>query len=109
MRPLSQFAGILGAYVAAQTADHLEEHFSGSWQRAEAGAWLRENYFASGARTGWREKVEAATGKPLGIDALARELDVEFTAPMPQEAEEISDEEVEEYFKDIDLSDVDRE
>ncbi len=53
--------------------------------------------------------METATGKPLGMEALARELEVTFTAPMPEEAEGISDEAVEEYFKDIDLSDIDRD
>ena len=45
----------------------------------------------------------------MGIEPLARELKAEFTAPMLDEAEEISDEEVEEYFKGIDLSDIDRD
>jgi hypothetical protein len=107
-RPLASAGEILGAMAAAQILSQLETAWPNAWMQSGAGAWLREHLFADGARRAWTEKIENATGKPLGLDALARELEVEFTAPMPDEVEEISDEAVAEYFKDIDLSDIDR-
>lgn len=105
--PLVRASRILGALIAAQAGERMRGIHPEPWRSREAGVWLRENLLASDLP--WTERVERATGKPLGIDALARELGVEFEGPDLAETEEVSDEDAEEYFKDIDLGDLDLE
>ena len=108
-RPLHRASMILGALIAAQTWERLEAEIPEAWTREEAGAWLREHLFGPGAREDWRTRVERATGAPLGIDAFAREMDLSVKSAALADVDEISDEAVAEYFKDIDLSDIDRD
>ena len=105
-RPLYRGTYLLAAMIAAQTRRHLRTSLGDAGKEAETGRWLQEHYFAPGGRLPWEEKVERATGEPLRMDALVDELQVEFTAPMLSGPEELSDEVVEDYFKDIDLSDL---
>ena len=42
-----------------------------------------------------------------GVEALTHDLGVTYEGPVPGEAEEVSDQMVDDYFKDIDLSDLD--
>jgi hypothetical protein len=104
--PLSRFTGVIGSMIAAQIRAHLQDTLSGLLEREEVGAWMHEQLFAPGAAIPWPEKVELATGSPLGIDALAGELRVSFDGSTLEEDEEIADETVAEYFKDIDLNDL---
>lgn len=74
---------LLGEMLASQLQDTLLEQVLGGgpgrWERFVAdvrvGAFLRERFYAPGARWGWRELVERATGRPLEtrpfIDDLA--------------------------------------
>jgi hypothetical protein len=89
--------------IAAQIQETLDERKEGD---AEGGAWLRIQFAAPGASVPWEEKVEGMTGKILGIDPLARALEVSFEGSTLEETEEISDEAAADYFKDIDLSDL---
>jgi len=104
--PLSRFSGVIGAMIAAQLRAHLESSFPEPWQREEVGAWMREKFLEPGATVPWSEKVEQATGAPLGIEALASELRVSFDGSTLEEDEEISDAAAAEYFKDVDLDDL---
>lgn len=106
LSPLSGFSEIVGAMIGAQVWEHLRTRFPQPWKREEVGGWIREYLFAPGASVPWEEKVEAATGKPVGIEPLARALDVSFEAPTLGETEEISDQAAAEYFEGIDLSDL---
>ncbi len=108
-RPLHHASTILGALIAAQTWERLEAEFPEAWTREEAGAWMRDRVFQPGAREDWRITVERTTGVPLGIDALARELDLSVKSAALADVDELSDAAVAEYFKDIDLSDLDRD
>ena len=65
-----------------------------------------ERFLEPGATISWPEKVEQATGSPPGIDALAGELHVSFDGSTLEEDEEISDAVAADYFKDIDLNDL---
>jgi hypothetical protein len=58
-----------------------------------------------GASIPWETRIEAITGRPLGQEALAASLGVEFHGPSLEETEEIRDEDVASYFEGIDLSD----
>lgn len=101
---------LLGELAAAQLGAAADARFPGAPFGTEAGRWLREALIAPGAAAPWPDKVQAATGAPLDLDALRDALGARrFTAPALQESEGLSDEAVEEYFKDIDLSDVDTE
>ncbi len=103
--PLTRASEILGALIAAQLGERMRELHPEPRKAPEAGAWIRESLFLSDLP--WSERVERATGRPLGFDAFAREAGVSFEGPDLAETEEISDEAAEEYFKDIDLSDLD--
>lgn len=104
-RPLGQFSRVLGAMIAAQVSARLRGE-TDAGPREETGPFLRDRLFAPGAAVPWETKVERTTGRGVEIGPLARELEVSFTGPTLDEAEDVSDEEVEEYFKDIDLSDL---
>jgi hypothetical protein len=105
--PLVRASRILGVLIAAQLGERLRELHPEPRKAPEAGAWIRESLFASDVP--WPERMERATGKRLGFDAFARDIGVTFEGPDLAETEEISDEAAAEYFKDIDLSDLDLE
>jgi hypothetical protein len=105
-RPLSRAGEIVGALLGAQTWKALDEAFENPLRDAGVGAWLRERYFEPGGGAAWASKVERATGAPLGVHALAEALGGSFAADSLETQDEISDEAVAEYFKDIDLSDI---
>jgi hypothetical protein len=104
--PFRRASRVLGALIAAQFAERMTERFPEPWRREEAGMWLREEVLRGGAAEPWETRVERATGSPPGIGPLARELGLRFEGPTLTEAEGVSDEEAEEYFKDIDLEDL---
>jgi hypothetical protein len=99
-RPFAQGAALVGAMIGAQTRRALAGIDPG--RRAD---WLVEHYLGPGAREPIASRVERATGAPPGMEALAEELGVEPEGPAL--AEETQDDALTEYFKDIDLSDLD--
>ena len=101
-RPFAHGVAMVGAMVAAQTRRALERVDIS--RRAE---WLTENYLGPGARETIATRVERATGAPLDTAALAGELGVESEGPTLLEAEDAKTDALAEYFKDIDLSDLD--
>jgi len=105
-RPLSQFSSIIGSMIASQTWEHLGREFAEVWKSKEVGPWLSKHYFEPGARVPWQEKIQAATGAELSIAALARDFGVTYEGPTLEDSEDVSDEAAAEYFKDIDLSDL---
>ena len=58
---------VLGHLIAAQLRDHLERYVTRGpfYESRSAGLYLLESLFGPGAREGWRETVERATGSPL--------------------------------------------
>ena len=76
----------VGSFVAAQVAAALADHIGQDVRSAtyrgdpQVGAWLIERYTAPGARRGWLELVEQATGAPLGTEAWRRQF-VDGTLP----------------------------
>ena len=65
---------LLGELVASQLQATLFDRFDGIVARPDAGAYLREEFFAPGWSCRWDELIERATGAPLGVDAYAAEL-----------------------------------
>jgi hypothetical protein len=106
-RPLGGAGDVVGALIGAQTWKALDAAFEDPLRDAGVGEWLSEHYFEPGAAQAWASKVERATGSPLGVEALAESLGGSFEPSKLEEQNEISDETVAEYFKDIDLSDLD--
>jgi hypothetical protein len=112
VRPMASGAAVVGALLAAQVRAKLQEELGGAsgagspaglWRRPETGAWIREKLMEPGARWTLEDKTERATGAPLGLEALAAELGVEFRPPSLEENEEVSDAAAADYFRDIDL------
>jgi hypothetical protein len=62
--------------VAAQLREAMRESFGVEDLTAEprVAGWLSEHMFAPGAAEPWQQKIERATGRPLGPDALLRYL-----------------------------------
>ncbi len=64
---------LYGRLFAAQLTQRLDERFGGWWGGgASSGAYVQEELFALGATYPWSVLVERVTGRPLGVDALAR-------------------------------------
>jgi len=104
--PLGGVSRILGAMVGAQLAERLGTLFPNWHESPLVGPWLREEIFAAGAGRPWRETVRDATGVDLDMEALSRELGIDYAGPELGDEEGVQDPAVEEYFKDIDLSDL---
>lgn len=100
-RPFAQGAALVGAMVAAQSGRALA-----SIETNRRADWLVEHYLGPAAREPILSRVERATGAPLDLEALANDLGVEAEGPTLTEAEEMKDDALAEYFKDIDLSDL---
>jgi len=104
--PFVGISRILGAMVGAQIAERLETLFPDGRGDTGVGTWLREELFAEGAARPWREKVASATGVALDMEALSRWLGIEYTGPELGDEEGVRDPRVEEYFRDLDLDDL---
>jgi len=64
---------LLGRMFSAQLTEHMHERFGGWWQgRPRSGAFIKTTLFAPGATSPWPDVVSSVTGKPLGVEALAR-------------------------------------
>jgi len=100
IQPFRHGTAMVAAMVSAQSRRALT-----SVDAPRRGDWLIEHYLAPAAREPITSRIERATGAPLDMDALAEELGVEAEGPTLAEAEE-RDDALAEYFKDIDLSDL---
>ena len=65
---------VLAAAIASQTAAALRQAWGGLYGRPQALETVRTGYWRPGAAVPWPDKVEAVTGAPLGIGALAEDL-----------------------------------
>ena len=74
--PVYYHTYLYGAIVALQISDALRSAAGGLVERPEAGALLQERLFAPGASIRWDRLVERASGRPLSVDSLAREVAV---------------------------------
>jgi peptidyl-dipeptidase A len=72
--PVYYHTYLYGAIVAAQLRDALHAAAGGLVDRPAAGALLRERLFAPGQSVRWDRLVEQATGRPLAVASLAREV-----------------------------------
>ena len=74
--PVYYHTYLYGKIVALQLYDALRRETGGIVGRQEAGRLLGERLFAPGLATRWDRLVEEATGSPLRVDSLAREVAV---------------------------------
>ena len=72
--PVYYHTYLYGAIVAAQIRDSLNAAAGGIVDRPQAGKLLTERLFAPGQSVRWDRLVERATGAPLSVEALAREV-----------------------------------
>jgi peptidyl-dipeptidase A len=72
--PVYYHTYLYGAIVALQLAAALESRAGGIVDRSEAGALLRAKLFEPGQSVRWDRLVEQASGAPLSVEPLAREV-----------------------------------
>lgn len=72
--PVYYHTYLYGAIVASQVKDALLSAAGGLVERPEAGVLLQQKLFAPGASIRWDRLVEQASGRPLSVDSLAREV-----------------------------------
>ncbi|MGH3133470.1 MAG: M2 family metallopeptidase [Gaiellaceae bacterium] len=72
--PVYYHTYLYGAIVAAQIRDALVDTVGGLVDRPDAGVILGERLFSPGASVRWDRLVEQASGSPLSVDSLAREV-----------------------------------
>jgi len=74
--PVYYHTYLYGAIVALQLKDALGAAVGGIVDRPEAGAILGERLFAPGQSIRWDRLVEQASGSPLSVETLAREVTI---------------------------------
>ena len=72
--PVYYHTYLYGAIVAAQLRTALETRAGGIVDRPEAGALLARELYAPGQSLRWDRLVEQASGSPLSVESLAREV-----------------------------------
>ncbi len=72
--PVYYHTYLYGAIVASQIRDALRDAVGGLVDRPEAGRLLVERLFAPGLSARWDRLVEQASGSPLSVEPLAREV-----------------------------------
>lgn len=72
--PVYYHTYLYGSIVAAQLRDALTSAAGGLVERPEAGRILVEKLFSPGASVRWDRLVEQASGSPLSVESLAREV-----------------------------------
>jgi peptidyl-dipeptidase A len=72
--PVYYHTYLYGGIVALQLRDALGATAGGIVDRPEAGAMLRRALYGPGASVRWDRLVEQASGSPLSVDSLAREV-----------------------------------
>ncbi len=74
--PVYYHTYLYGSIVALQLQDALRREAGGIVGRADVGRLLGERLFASGMSERWDRLVEGATGSPLSVGSLTREVAV---------------------------------
>jgi peptidyl-dipeptidase A len=72
--PVYYHTYLYGSIVASQLRSALADETGGLVDRPEAGALLRERLYAPGESIRWDRLVARASGKPLSVESLAREV-----------------------------------
>jgi peptidyl-dipeptidase A len=72
--PVYYHTYLYGAIVALQLEDTLDAVAGGIVDRPEAGTLLAKRLFAPGESVRWDQLVEQASGAPLSVESLAREV-----------------------------------
>jgi peptidyl-dipeptidase A len=72
--PVYYHTYLYGAIVALQLVSSLETTVGGIVDRPEAGAWLAEELYRPGQSVRWDRLVERATGGPLSVGYLERQV-----------------------------------
>ena len=72
--PVYYHTYLYGAIVACQIRDALAAAAGGIVDRPEAGKLLGEKLYAAGESVRWDRLVEQASGSPLSVESLAREV-----------------------------------
>jgi peptidyl-dipeptidase A len=72
--PVYYHTYLYGAIVALQLRDALAKTAGGIVDRPEAAATLTRKLYAPGASVRWDRLVEQASGSPLSVESLAREV-----------------------------------
>jgi peptidyl-dipeptidase A len=72
--PVYYHTYLYGAIVALQVRDALAASAGGIVDRPEAGRSLRSRLYAHGQSVRWDRLVEQASGSPLSVESLAREV-----------------------------------
>jgi len=72
--PVYYHTYLYGAIVALQLKSALDAAVGGIVDRPEAGAFLATRLYAPGQSVRWDHLVEQASGSPLSVDSLAREV-----------------------------------
>ena len=72
--PVYYHTYLYGAIVALQLKDALDAAAGGIVDRPAAGVLVRERLYAPGQSVRWDRLVEHASGSPLSVDALARQV-----------------------------------
>jgi peptidyl-dipeptidase A len=72
--PVYYHTYLYGSIVASQLYEMLERESGGLVDRAESWGVLSERLFEPGLAVRWDKLVERATGRPLQVDSLAREV-----------------------------------
>ena len=72
--PVYYHTYLYGAIVALQLKDALDAVAGGIVDRPAAGVLVRERLYAPGQSVRWDRLVEHASGSPLSVDALARQV-----------------------------------
>ena len=72
--PVYYHTYLYGSIVALQLQEALRREAGGIVGRPEAGRLLGERLFAPGLSERWDRLVEGASGSPLSVDSLAREV-----------------------------------
>ena len=74
--PVYYHTYLYGSIVALQLRDSLHDAVGGIVERPEAGTLLGQKLFARGQSIRWDSLVEQASGSPLSVRSLAREVAV---------------------------------
>jgi peptidyl-dipeptidase A len=72
--PVYYHTYLYGAIVACQLREAIQGAIGGLVDRPEAGRLLGKRLFAAGQSVRWDRLVEQASGSPLTVDSLAREV-----------------------------------
>ena len=72
--PVYYHTYLYGSIVALQLREALDAQVGAIVDNPAAGAFLRERYFGLGQSIRWDDLVMRATGRPLAVDALEREM-----------------------------------